>query len=231
MTTPDFDALFSAASLEMKAAFLRSASGNRPDEKGAPREQQVKSFLKDWLPEKYGISKGYILNPEKKVSKECDIVIFNSETCPKFFFSKEVDVRFFPKNEVYFTFEIKSTLNGDELNNALSKIASVKEMTNSLWPAHFNGWEHHDAKIAMFEREDEDDEYPSRRRKKHRLTDDDYTECSLQFKQRIQKFSETYCGIFAYKGGNDDLFTLRDKLQHIEHQPELVVILDQGVAG
>ena len=62
MTTPNFDKLFNAASLEMLAAFERSSSGNRPDEIGAPREKQFKNFLKDWLPEKYGISKGYVLD-------------------------------------------------------------------------------------------------------------------------------------------------------------------------
>jgi len=92
MAKPDFDKLFTAAAMQLHAAFVRSSSGNRPDEMGEPREKQFKSFLGDWLPQKFGLSKGYILNAEKEVSGECDLVIFNSETCPKFYFDQELNV-------------------------------------------------------------------------------------------------------------------------------------------
>jgi hypothetical protein len=228
MTTPNFDKLFTAAALEMLAAFERSSSGNRPDEIGAPREKQFKNFLRDWLPEKYGISKGYILNAEKKVSRECDVVIFNSETCPKFYFDKDLDVRFFPKNEVYSSFEIKSTLNETELTDALDKIDSVKNISSyrSQWLFGDKEWEEHDAKLA--EHEDEENFWGGR--KKRIVDKEDFKDYKLKIKKTVEKYSDAFCGIFAYKSGRKlTLDSLREKLIALDNSPDIVVILNKGL--
>lgn len=127
MAELNFDALFRSASLEMHAAFERSIASFRPDEKGNNREDAVRHFFKDWLPDGYGISKGYVVD-DNIVSKECDIVIFNKEKCPKFFLSKETDVRIFPIAYVYCTIEVKSKLTVKELENALMKLKSINDV-------------------------------------------------------------------------------------------------------
>ncbi|STR45182.1 DUF6602 domain-containing protein [Iodobacter fluviatilis] len=112
---------------------LESSTG-RPDEIGAPREQQVRNFLKLILPEKIGVSKGYIINQGGDISKECDIVLFNKETCPRFILNEENDLRLFPIEEVYGVIEVKSTLNPTELNDALSKLSSI----DTIYKNRFN---------------------------------------------------------------------------------------------
>jgi hypothetical protein len=227
MAKPDFDKLFTAAAMELHAAFLRSSSGNRPDEMGAPREKEFKTFLGDWLPQKYGLSKGYILNAEKNVSRECDVVIFNTETCPKFYFDKGLDVRFFPKNEVYSTFEIKSTLGESELSDALEKVDSVKIMSSYWSPYTFGGeWEEYDAKLAELEAEDRGWGKP----KSRYVSEEDFREYKLKIKKNQEKYSETFCGIFAYKGSDKiTLESLKERLNHTKNPPEIVVILDKGL--
>ncbi|MFT5647848.1 MAG: hypothetical protein ACI976_002543 [Aureispira sp.] len=127
MADLNFNALFEAAAMEMLSAFKRSLASFRPDEKGQTRENQIRLFLKQWLPEKFGISKGYLVD-KNTLSKECDIVIFDKAKCPKFYLSEEENLRIFPIAYVYCTIEVKSKLNDKELDNALLKIESVNKV-------------------------------------------------------------------------------------------------------
>jgi hypothetical protein len=115
--------IFDSALHDFEKAF--SKDSGRPDEIGAPREKQVRDFLRLLLPEKIGVAKGYVINQAGAVSKECDIVFFNKETCPRFVLDADNDLRLFPIEEVYGTAEVKSTLEPDELENALLKLNSV----------------------------------------------------------------------------------------------------------
>ncbi|HUW44933.1 MAG TPA: DUF6602 domain-containing protein [Dehalococcoidia bacterium] len=105
-----------------------SKDSGRPDEIGAPRERQVRDFLRLLLPEKIGVAKGYVINQTGDVSKECDIVFFNKETCPRFILDADNDLRLFPIEEVYGIAEVKSTLDPDELENALLKLNSINKI-------------------------------------------------------------------------------------------------------
>lgn len=155
-------------------------------------------------------------------------MIYNSETCPKFFFDKSLDVRFFPKNEVYASFEIKSTLNDKELSDAIEKIQSVKEISSyrSKWLRGDKEWDEYDAKIA--ENEDLEDMW-GRTRKTH-IKNEDFKEYKLKIKKQVVKYSNTFCGIFAYKSGKKQtLDLLRQTLIKKENPPDIVVILNQGL--
>lgn len=115
--------IFESALHDFEKALSRNSG--RPDEIGGPREKQVRDFLKIFLPEKIGVAKGYVINQGGNISKECDVVFFNKETCPRFILDVENDLRLFPIEEVYGVAEIKSTLDKDELNNAKQKLHSV----------------------------------------------------------------------------------------------------------
>lgn len=223
MGKPDFNTLFEASSLEMYLVFLRSKSGGRPDEIGLPREHQVKVFLEEWLPSKYGLSKGYIISLSKDVSKECDIVVYDKDNCPKFVYDKTIGIQFFPKSEVFGTFEVKSTLSKNELKNSLKKISSVKEILSGTADdviTHEN-WEK-EKNIALAE-------FTSSSIIPH-ISDEEYKEYILKFKKESIEYSEAFCGIFAYTiGTNYSIEELKEKLQEAIHPPEIVVILDKGI--
>lgn len=225
MGKPNFDKLFEASLLEMHLTFIRSSTGGRPDEKGIPRENQIKRFFKEWLPTKYGVSKGYIIDLAKTVSKECDIVIYDEEMCPKFFFDKELDVRFFPKNEIYGTFEVKSTLNKGELQNSLEKIYSVKSISTGRYGDYSkqnNKWEEKDIKLYKI------DKY--RNNRNSYVSDDDYEDYKAKIKGDKLNYSDAFAGIIAYKMGKDLTFEeLKEKLKKEDAPPEIVLILDKGL--
>ena len=162
------------------------------------------------------------------MSRECDLVIFSSETSPKFFFDKDLDVRFFPKNEVYSTFEIKSTLNEKELNDAIDKIHSVKTISShrSQWLFGDNEWQDQDVKLAEYE---EEEKYWGRSKKRY-VNNEDYKDYKLKTKKTIEIYSETFCGIFAYKGGRKlSLDSLRSILIKLDNPPDIVVVLNKGL--
>jgi len=218
MNNPNFDKLFEAAALQMLAAFMKSSAGNRPDEIGAPREMQVKKFLKEWLPAKYGISKGYLLNSQKQVSKECDIVIYDNETCPKFIFDEALDVRFFPKNDIFGTLEIKSTLNNVELKDALEKIKSANEVSiKTIHDISFSDeWEDVDIKLA--------ENLP------RYIEEDDYVNYKAKIKKKKIYHSNAFSAIFAYQiGHNFTLQELKAKLILDKNAPDFLLILDKGL--
>lgn len=118
--------IFESVMFDFEKVFAKDEG--RPDEIGLPRERQVRDFLRLLLPEKIGVSKGYVINQAGNVSKECDIVFFNKETCPKFILDADQDLRLFPIEEIYGVAEVKSTLDPDELENALVKLDSVNEI-------------------------------------------------------------------------------------------------------
>src|SRR5688572_13134341 len=81
----NFDGLFAGAASEFLAAFERSTDQVRPDETGTPREEQVRQFLTEWLPERYGVTHGYAINLLRKASDQIDCAIIDALECPKFF--------------------------------------------------------------------------------------------------------------------------------------------------
>jgi len=200
----NFDDLFEAAALELEASFKRGANLIRPDEKGIQRETELKNFLNQWLPEKYGITKGYVLNSQKEVSKECDLIIFNKDTCPKFIFDKSEDKRFFPVDSIYSTIEIKSTLSKKELEDSLSKFKSVHELYNSLPESYFYSIEETMSNYYIGDKRGED---------------------TIKEIYRYRPFPI----LFAYKMGKDLSFDkIIQEIKKLEYAPRIISVLDKG---
>ena len=133
----NFDDLFSAAASELLAAFQRSRNQARPDEVGTPREWQVRQFMKDWLPDRYGVSHGYIISRAKQASKQIDCIIYDAATCPKYFQNKEENRRLVPIGHTYGAVEVKSTLGNRELDDAIAKVNSAADLSSE----RHGGWE------------------------------------------------------------------------------------------
>jgi len=221
---PSFDALFEYAASNMIAEFKKSASGMRADEIGYPRERQVRKFLKNWLPEKYGISKGYLISLDKSVSKECDIVIYDKDNCPKYVFDIDSDIRFFPKSEVFGAFEVKSTLDKISLQNSLDKVCSVKKIPittiHDLISFTSDEWIDKDIKIR-----EKSSEYSS-------LSEENFVRYKVKEKKEKPVFSNVFTSIFAFTSSEKyTLEKLIEKLKLVEYKntPDLICILNKGL--
>lgn len=94
--------------------------------KGSAREDLLKDYLRDLLPNKYSISSGIIIDFNQNQSKQQDFIIHDAFNCPSFF--KTDSNTILPIESVYATIEIKSTLNYDTLKQSVENIESVRKL-------------------------------------------------------------------------------------------------------
>lgn len=94
--------------------------------KGSAREDLLKSYLRDLLPNKYSISGGIIIDFNQNQSKQQDFIIHDAFNCPSFF--KTDSNTILPVESVYATIEIKSTLNYDTLKQSVENVESVRKL-------------------------------------------------------------------------------------------------------
>ena len=98
-----------------------------PGEYGKYREDIIKRFLKLYIPERFGISSGFIINPNDEISSQCDIIIYDKSKTPRI--QNYESQRFFPIETVIGVGEVKSTINSEtELNSYLIKLSKFKKM-------------------------------------------------------------------------------------------------------
>lgn len=93
-------------------------------EKGNLRERSIRDILQKYLPKKYSIGTGHILDYQGNISRQCDIVIYDSLNCPVLLV--EDGYQAFPVESVIGVVEVKSVLNGKTVAESIENIRSVK---------------------------------------------------------------------------------------------------------
>lgn len=79
----------------------------------------VNEFLTKYLPKQLGIATGEIVSSEGSVSKQMDIIIFDNFKSPLLL--REEEIHILPIESVYVVIEVKSNLNGAELEDSVKK--------------------------------------------------------------------------------------------------------------
>jgi hypothetical protein len=115
-----------------RQVFYDETSGNliHPGEFGGLREGLVRELLRNFLPESYGISEGFVISPTGDISSQCDVVIYSRVHAPVIQAAERQ--RFFPIESVVTVGEIKSKVDSVVLRDALEKLVRVKEIRASL---------------------------------------------------------------------------------------------------
>lgn len=120
----DIRTLLAAAADSMWATFKASAASSRPDHKGGPREQQVRQFLKERLPPKWGVTRGHVFFSGDTTSQEFDVIVYDALNCPSWTLDGSDDPRrLIPLEAVIGVIEVKSTLDDHTLRAAIDKIS------------------------------------------------------------------------------------------------------------
>jgi hypothetical protein len=88
-------------------------------------EDLVREKISLFLPEKYLVRQGHIVNSQGQVSNQFDIIIFDRLSTPKFFESKNNTV-FYPIESVLAVGEIKKTLRSNDIVDFGKKIKFLK---------------------------------------------------------------------------------------------------------
>lgn len=126
--TTYFDWL-SASSASLQAKFREAANINHTGLKGGAREDHVRNFLRSVLPSRFGVAKGEIVNADGLRSCECEVIIYNALEGHSVIQSQDIHV--FPAEYVFAVVEVKSSLDGREIDDCLQKARTIKAIRHS----------------------------------------------------------------------------------------------------
>lgn len=100
---------------------------DHPLELGIARERLLVDYLRRFLPERYGIDTGFVVDSKDEISKQIDIVIYDQVISP--IFEIPGKIKYFPCECVVAVGEVKSTITDRKtLVDALGKLKSVQEL-------------------------------------------------------------------------------------------------------
>ena len=91
--------------------------------KGGGNESVLRDLLTKFIPKRFGIGTGVVIDRNGTQSRQCDIVIYDTMLYPSLL--SLTNVHFFPVDIVYATIEIKTTLTSDSIKEALTNIADA----------------------------------------------------------------------------------------------------------
>ena len=94
-------------------------------------EQQFRSQLVEILPEKIGVSHGFVMDSSNKKSKQMDIILYDKLNTPRIFASNGAQI--FPVEGTYACGEIKAKLNSKELTDSFEKCKSYKSLCRKAY--------------------------------------------------------------------------------------------------
>lgn len=97
-----------------------------PTAKGDSTELDWVRAIKEHLPQRYQVSKGFVIDSKGRKSGQIDVVIYDWQYTPLLY--NKNDQRFIPAESVYAVFEVKQTLNRNNIEYAGKKIASVRKL-------------------------------------------------------------------------------------------------------
>lgn len=129
MTKPPVDVrkLFQATAATMQAAFQLSGASARADHQGIPREVEIRAFLRNRLPRKFGVAHGHLIHADR-TSREFDVIIYDALNCPTWAVDSTDDPRLLvPVEAVVGIIEVKSTLTRGVLKSACQKLSELDE--------------------------------------------------------------------------------------------------------
>lgn len=124
---PSIRALVHGVQRQMRVDFeQKTAQIPHPGEKGRGREDVVRSFLRDYLPKRFDVGSGFVVDATGGVSRQIDVVLYDRLSAPVFPVTESQ--RFFPAECVAGAVSIKSTLDRRSLVDAVENLISVAKL-------------------------------------------------------------------------------------------------------
>ena len=93
-------------------------------EKGLGNEEALRELLRSFLPRRFGVAKGKVVNPEGEMSCQLDVIVYDALNCPNLFIDENGN-QILPIEGVYAVIEVKTTLTSSELRAAFENLRSV----------------------------------------------------------------------------------------------------------
>ena len=112
---------------------LESTRGSsHPVSRGDASEQVWRKLLKNYLPRRYKVARGQVIDSQGKSSEQIDVIVFDRQYTP-FVFRHEGQI-FVPAESVYAVFEVKQVINAVHVRAARKKAASVRRLHRTSLP-------------------------------------------------------------------------------------------------
>lgn len=92
--------------------------------KGEGNEAAIRNLLEKFIPRKYGVGSGIVIDQEGTPSKQCDIVIYDNHSYPEILSLSSIHI--YPVDFVYATIEVKTTLDAGKARESVENIKSVR---------------------------------------------------------------------------------------------------------
>lgn len=103
-----------------------------PGTKGNSTELKWIEWLKTYLPKRYSVDQAFIIDNEGNMSDQIDLVIYDQQYSP--FVFHEEGVKYIPAESVYAIFEVKQSLNRENIKYAGEKAESVRKLHRTSAP-------------------------------------------------------------------------------------------------
>ena len=97
-----------------------------PVAKGDVAEDTWRNTLRRYLPSRYSIESGFVIDSRNKTSQQIDCIVYDSVFTPTFW--GEHGYVYIPAEAVYGVFEIKQNVNKENIEYASKKIKSVRNL-------------------------------------------------------------------------------------------------------
>lgn len=94
-------------------------------------EEMFRSYLSEVLPEKIGVSHGFVMDSDDGKSQQMDIIFYDKMSTPRIFTSTAANV--FPVEATYACGEVKTKLNAKELKDSFKKCLSYKDLRRKAY--------------------------------------------------------------------------------------------------
>lgn len=94
---------------------------------GSLVEQQFRSQLTEILPEKIGVSHGFVIDSNDGKSKQMDVILYDKMNTPRILGGDGAQI--FPVEATYACGEIKTSLNSEKFNDSFEKCLSYKNLS------------------------------------------------------------------------------------------------------
>ena len=128
--------LFATASNKMNLDLeeARSAIVNHAPSLGDAAEMALEGILKKYLPQRYSVSRGFVIDSEGNSSKQIDVIISDAHNTPILY--NDERTRLVPCECVYATIEVKVQLNKSETKKAFANMQSIRNLKTASHSGH-----------------------------------------------------------------------------------------------
>lgn len=137
----NFEDLFSSLQTQLGAELEGSRRAQQhPVAKGEASEKGWVNLLSDHLPNRYEVSSAFVIDSNGNTSDQIDITIYDHQYTPIWYNKK--GERFIPSESVYAAFEVKQSLNKENVEYAGDKALSVRDLERTNYKIVHAGGEY-----------------------------------------------------------------------------------------